>query len=41
MVADYVRRANTIRQSFTRFTPQKCRNYLAAAGYEDDLAVST
>ncbi|GJD59437.1 hypothetical protein MTDSW087_05572 [Methylobacterium dankookense] len=30
-----------IRQAFTRFTPQECRNYLAAAGYEDDLAVAT
>lgn len=28
-------------QSFTRFTPQECRNYLAAAGYEDDLSVAT
>ena len=30
-----------IRQAFTRFTPRECRNYLAAAGYEDDLAVAT
>ena len=30
-----------IRQAFTRFTPQECCNYLAAAGYEDDLAVAT
>jgi len=30
-----------IRQAFTRFTPQECRNYLAAAGYENDLAVAT
>jgi transposase len=30
-----------IRQAFIRFTPQECRNYLAAAGYEDDLAVAT
>jgi transposase len=29
------------RRAFTRFTPQECRNYLAAAGYENDLAVST
>ncbi|MGE7155067.1 hypothetical protein ACQKJ1_15130, partial [Methylorubrum rhodesianum] len=30
-----------IRQAFTRFTPQECRNYIAAAGYENDLAVAT
>ncbi|CAO4153144.1 hypothetical protein DHODJN_19255 [Methylorubrum extorquens] len=30
-----------IGQAFTRFTPQECRNYLAAAGYENDLAVAT
>lgn len=30
-----------IRQAFTRFTPQECRNYVAAAGYEEDLAVTT
>ena len=30
-----------IRQAFTRFTPQECRNYLTAAGYENDLAVAT
>jgi transposase len=30
-----------IRQAFTRFTPQECRSYLAAAGYEDDSAVAT
>lgn len=30
-----------IREAFTRFTSQECRNYLAAAGYEDDLAVAT
>ncbi|CAO4184035.1 Transposase [Methylorubrum extorquens] len=29
-----------IRQAFMRFTPQECRNYLAAAGYENDLAVA-
>ncbi len=29
-----------IRLALTRFTPQECRNYLAAAGYEDDLAVA-
>jgi transposase len=29
-----------IRQAFTQFTPQECRNYFTAAGYEDDLAVS-
>ena len=31
----------TIRQAFSRFTPRDCRNYLAAAGYESDLAVAT
>ena len=31
----------TIRQAFSRFTPTECRNYLAAAGYESDLAVAT
>ena len=30
-----------IRRAFARFTPQECRNYIAAAGYENDLAVST
>ena len=30
-----------IRQAFTRFTLPECRNDLAAAGYEDDLAVAT
>ena len=30
-----------IRQAFTRFTPQECGNYLAAAGYENDMAVAT
>jgi transposase len=30
-----------IRQPFTRFTPQACRNYLAAAGYEDGVAAAT
>ncbi len=30
-----------IQQAFTRFTPQECRSYLAAAGYKNDLAVST
>ncbi|GEP07372.1 hypothetical protein MOX02_54100 [Methylobacterium oxalidis] len=30
-----------IRHAFTHFTPQECRNCLAAAGYEDDLAVDT
>ena len=30
-----------IRKAFARFTAQECRNYLAAAGYEDDLAVAT
>jgi hypothetical protein len=30
-----------IRDAFTRFTPDECRNSLTAAGYEDDLAVAT
>ena len=30
-----------IRQAFTCFTAQECRNYLAAAGYENDLVVAT
>lgn len=30
-----------IRQALTCFAPKDCRNYLAAAGYEDDLAVAT
>jgi len=30
-----------IRRAFARFTPQECRTYLTAAGYEDDLAVAT
>jgi transposase len=30
-----------IRKAFSQFTTQECRNYLAAAGYDDDLAVST
>jgi len=30
-----------IRQAFTRFTAQECRNSIAAAGYENDLAVPT
>ena len=30
-----------IRKAFSQFTRQECRNYLAAAGYDDDLAVST
>jgi transposase len=29
-----------IRQALTRFTPQECRNYFAAAGYGNDLAAS-
>jgi transposase len=29
-----------IRQALTRFTPQECRNYFAAAGYSNDLAAS-
>ncbi|CAO4136989.1 IS630 family transposase ISMex21 [Methylorubrum extorquens] len=31
----------TIRQAFARFTTDECRNSLAAAGHEDDLAVAT
>ena len=30
-----------IRRTFTCFTPQECRNYVTAAGYEDDQAVAT
>ena len=30
-----------IRHALTRFSPQECRNYLTAAGYEDDTAVAT
>lgn len=30
-----------IRQALTRFTPAECRNYITAAGYENDLAVAT
>ena len=30
-----------IRAAFARFTPQECRNYVTAAGYEDDAAVAT
>ena len=30
-----------IRHAFTRFTAQECRNYVTAAGYEDDAAVAT
>jgi transposase len=30
-----------IREAFTGFTPDACRNCLTAAGYEDDLAVAT
>ena len=30
-----------IRQALTRFTPAECRNYITAAGYEDDLAIAT
>ena len=32
---------DTIRQAFTRFTAEECRNCLAAAGYDNDLAVAT
>ena len=30
-----------IQNALTRFTPQECRNFIAAAGYENDMAVST
>ena len=30
-----------IRDAFACFTPQECRNYVTAAGYEDDAAVAT
>jgi len=30
-----------IQRASTAFRPDECRNYLAAAGYEDDVAVST
>ena len=32
---------DAIRNAFTRFTPDECRNCLAAAGYDNDLAVAT
>ena len=32
---------DAIRHAFTRFTPDECRNCLAAAGYDTDLAVAT
>ena len=32
---------DTIRHAFTRFTPDECRNCLAAGGYDNDLAVAT
>ncbi len=32
---------NAIRQALARFTAEECRNSLAAAGYETDLAVAT
>lgn len=32
---------DAIRRAFTRLAPRECRNYLTAAGYEDDLAVAT
>ena len=31
----------TIRHALTRFSSQECRNYLTAAGYEDDTVVAT
>jgi transposase len=31
----------TIQDAFARFTPQECRNFVTAAGYEDDAAVTT
>jgi transposase len=30
-----------IRQAFVCFSPDECRNYFAAAGYEDDAYAST
>ncbi len=32
---------NAIQQAFARFTAEECRNSLAAAGYDTDLAVAT
>ncbi|WP_462120404.1 IS630 family transposase [Methylorubrum extorquens] len=32
---------DAIRHAFTHFTPDECRNSLAAAGYDNDLAVAT
>ena len=32
---------HTIRQAFTRFTADECRNCIAVAGYDTDLAVAT
>ena len=32
---------DAIRRAFTRFTPKECRNYLEAAGYENDAPVAT
>ena len=32
---------NAIRQAFARFTADECRNSLASAGYDTDLAVDT
>ncbi|KAB7781976.1 Mobile element protein [Methylorubrum populi] len=32
---------DAIRRVFSRFTPDECRNCLAAAGYDNDLAVAT
>jgi len=32
---------DAIRRALTRFTPQECRNYLVAAGYDDDLTATT
>lgn len=32
---------DAIRNAFTRFTPNECCNCLAAAGYDNDLAVAT
>lgn len=32
---------DTIRHALTRFTPDECRNSLAAAGYDNDLAIAT
>ncbi|GJD57449.1 hypothetical protein MTDSW087_00932 [Methylobacterium dankookense] len=32
---------DAIRNAFTHFTPCECRNFITAAGYDDDLTVAT